>query len=95
MTPRIRGRVGQITDPPELAGKWAFEIKVTNLAATKTFMDTGPLGDFATQEEALAALRKEVKRLSDSLQAGIDGHISGEYLDMKSGGTLRKWNDEN
>lgn len=95
MIPRIQGRVGQVEDPPDLKGKWAFEITVTILGtdASDTF---GPIGYWDTEATALQNLQDCVKMLVEKFEKDTTGNISGEYFDMKTN-SRRRWDksDEN
>ncbi len=91
MSVRVRGRVGQITEPPDVAGRWAFEVLITDLGAENVLKSIGPLGDFATEKEAQDALRREVRFISETISGVMDGKPSGRYIDMKNGGIVREW----
>lgn len=91
---RIRTQSGQIESPPELAGKWAFEISFWSLDGETKLNAMGPFGAFETQKEAITESKKAARMASEEFEKAIVGKTSGKYFDMKNGGTLRPW-DEN
>lgn len=92
MIPRIQGRVGEIESPPELAGRFTFEIFFSVIGQgdpEKVFQ--GP--DYATYEEAMRELRQACRAACEKIEMDIDGETSGKFIDMKTN-HLRSW-DEN
>lgn len=92
MIPRIRGKVGIIDDPPELAGQFAFEISLWDLTGeTKIGESFGPFGPFKTDREAQDELKKATKSVCEEIERTETGDVSGRYLDLKNGGVMRPW----
>lgn len=92
MIPRIQGRVGEIESPPELAGRFTFEVFLSFMGdgePQKVFQ--GP--DYATHEEAMKELRNACRICCEKIETDIDGKPSGKFIDMKTN-HLRSW-DEN
>lgn len=84
MIPRIRGSAIQKEN-----GKWTF------------FMLVGELGkeehdeynfdfDFDTKELAIEELKRAAQIACEAFEKGVDGKVSGNYIDMKTNST-RKW----
>lgn len=92
--PRIRGRVGQFAEPEEWKDKYCFEILVADLYGNNIGDPIGPFGPYDTEEKAKEEMRSAVRMAAESYETKANGQASGEYLDMKNGGIIRKW-DEN
>ena len=93
MIPRIRGRIGEISEPKELQGKFAFEVSIWSFDGEKQLSDPiGPYGPFETHAEAQAEMKNVVRMISEAIEKNETGKLSGSYLDMKNGGILRSWN---
>jgi hypothetical protein len=88
--PRIQGKVGQATDPPEYVGKWFFTIWVSFLMNPEDKTEFGPIGPWDTEKIAQKELRDCVKMLAEMVERKIVGKTSGEYIDMLSN-TRRRW----
>lgn len=95
MPPRIRGRLAQIEDPPELKGKWAYEISMWDLIG-ETMIGGEPikmLGPFDTEEEACRIGKEACRVCCDTVEEKTTGQKSGKYLDLKNGGVLHPWDE--
>lgn len=87
--PRIRGRVGQIAEPSELAGKWAFEISMWDFYGKEQIGDPfGPFGCYETEALAKDAMREACRKACEAVGGSPDS-----YMDMKNGGVLRQWEE--
>lgn len=95
LPPRIMGRVGRIEQPPELVGKWAFEIRVS-LLGSGDGDSLGEWGPFDTEEIAQTELVKACKLACEAAEEAAGLPPSGKYIDMKTN-QLKPWDksDEN
>lgn len=91
LPPRIKARVGQATPGQGVDGKWFFEIIVANFYGENIGEPFGPIGPFDTEQAAQAEMRNAVRIVAESLEVKISGEKSGQYMDMKDGGILKKW----
>ena len=88
--PRIRGKVGQIeSDDPKLAGKWIFEIYVSEFGGGEGDC-VGQFGPWDTEAIAQSELRNAVRMCSEHWEKATTGTVSGKYVDLKSN-VLRSW----
>jgi len=83
--PRIRGRVGQGDDD-----KWYAEISFADLYGNQQG-DPIQIGPFDAEKFARTAMMDACKIASDEWVKSIGQNPTGEYLDMKNGGVLKKW----
>jgi hypothetical protein len=94
LPPRIRGRVGQASEPKEWAGKFAFEISMWTFDGETQIGDPfGPFGPYDTEAQAKDAMRRACQLASESIEQAMTGKVSGKYLDLKNGGVLRQWEE--
>lgn len=92
--PRIRGKVGAIEDPKDLAGKFAFTISLWTFDGEKMIGDPfGPFGPYETEAIAKEEMRKVTKEICEEIERNETGKVSGMYLDLKNGAVLRSWSD--
>lgn len=92
--PRIQGRVGQIEDPPELAGKWVFSLWMSFVGdgqPPRTLLEN--IGPYATRDIAMAELRLASKRAVEAAQEAVGMKSTGDYVDLKDNRT-KNFNDE-
>jgi hypothetical protein len=87
--PRIQGKVGQATEPAEVAGKWFFTIWVTVMGSGES-EEFGPYGPWDTEIIAKRELEIACRQISDTIAENIPGGVPGQYLDMKDN-KLKKW----
>lgn len=94
--PRIRGKVGQATEPPEYAGKWFFTIWMNEFGAGEpTDADSlGQFGPWDSEEIAHKELKNAVQLCCDQITTLVDDKPSGEYIDLKTN-VRRKWDRSN
>ena len=93
MIPRIQGRVGTIEDPPELAGKFAFEIILSDIGGAGQIGDPiGPFGPFDTEAEAQRELRKACRTACEDISKKVPGGDPTKYFDMQQN-KLRNWDE--
>lgn len=95
--PRIQGRVGQIEDPEDIKGKWAFEITISMLGDPTCEPHTsGPFGPWDSEKIALEELEKAVKLCTEKYEEAVTGEVSGQYYCVKTD-SVRRWDrsDEN
>ena len=84
---RIRGKVGQIEEPPEYAGKWAFSIWISELGGgdvNEGAPDVGPLGPYDTESIAKEEMKRCAQVCCEVIEKEFTGKVSGMYVDMKS-----------
>lgn len=93
--PRIQGKVGQATEPPEVAGKWYFEMWLTSIGGGEGD-SLGLFGPWETEEQAKVELRRASQMAVETIEEKMDGKKSGKYIDMKTN-SVRRWDkgDEN
>lgn len=89
---RIRGKVGQATEPEEVQGKWFFQIWLTTFGGGEG-ESLGHFGPFETEDIAQAELRKASQMISETITEKITGKKSGLYIDMKDN-QLKSWEKE-
>lgn len=89
MIPRIQGKVGKATEPPEVAGKWFFEMWLSELGGARCD-SLGLFGPWETEEVAQAELRRASQLACEAIEKAVDGKTSGKYVDIKSNLT-RRW----
>lgn len=90
--PRIRGKVGQATEPADVAGKWFFEMWLSQMGEGEGD-SLGMFGPFDTEEQAQAELRNACQLACEAIEKKMTGEISGHYIDMKSN-ELKKWENQ-
>lgn len=88
--PRIQGAVGQVSEPPEFAGKWFFEMWLSFLGRDEEKRSLGQFGPWDSEKEAEEELRAAAKIACDLIERDISGNTSGEYIDMKTN-LRRRW----
>lgn len=91
-TPRIQARTGQITDPPELVGKWTFEIHLTYIGGGEDKKVLQCPAYFETEAEAKTAMREAARVACEACEKMMGSEVSGNYLDLKSN-AVRKWDE--
>jgi hypothetical protein len=89
-TPRIQARVGEIEDPPELKGKWTFEI-ILSILGTDMRESFQCRKSFDTKEEAHQEMELEVQKITKIASEGV-GSDPEKYVDLKTG-QLRNWKE--
>lgn len=95
MPPRIRGKIGQATEPDDVKGKWFYEISLWSFDGETQLGDPfGPFGPFETRVLAADALEHAAKNCAQIIEREQTGKVSGKYLDFKNGGVMRKWGDK-
>lgn len=92
MIPRIRGRSGLI-ESGEHKDKWGYELSLWTLDGETQIGGPWQLGPFKTKEEAQEAGMDATRLACETIEKGIDGKVSGKYLDFKNGAILRPWNN--
>lgn len=93
MIPRIRGKLGQATDPGEYQGKWFFELWLTELGGGGgDGMSLGQFGPWDSEEIAGEELRKAAQLACEAIEQSMDGKVSGKYIDMKTN-EMRSWDE--
>jgi hypothetical protein len=92
MIPRIKGRVGQATEPPEVAGKWFFELFLTTLGGGTEMTPMGTFGPFDTELEAKTELKSAARMACEVIEKDISGTTSGKHIDMKTN-EVRPWDE--
>lgn len=85
---RVRGRKF------EEGGKFHAEVSIWTMDGEGQ-IDCWVIGPFGNIELADKAMMDAVRIVCDKIQEEADGQVSGTYLDMKNGGILRKWGDQN
>ncbi len=91
--PRIRGKVAEAEPGQGMDGKWFYTIEVATLYGEAIGAPIGPFGPFDSREIALIKLKEAAKEISDDIQKAMGQEVTGDYLDMKNGGVLRKWDE--
>lgn len=93
---RIRGKVGQATEPPEYAGKWFFQMWLSPLGSgdVKPEESLGEFGPWDTEGIAQSELSKAARVASEALEKAETGKVGGAYIDMKTN-LLRYWDKRN
>lgn len=88
---RIRGKVGQATEPPEYAGKWFFQLWLSPFGSGDPVPgdSLGEFGPWHSEAEAQAELRKAAQIASEAIEKKTVGEVSGMYIDLKSNLTKR------
>lgn len=95
---RLKGRVGEAEPGQGYDGKWFAQISVWDVSGTN---EAGPpimIGPWDTKEVAEENLKKAVEEASKAVlerQFGKGAGANGAYLDLKNGGIMRKFGDEN
>jgi len=89
MIPRIRGKVGQATEPEDVKGKWYFNLEITTLGGSES-STMGPIGPYDTEAQAKKGLELAAKIACDVAEEAITGKASGEYIDLKTN-ERRRW----
>jgi hypothetical protein len=93
--PRIRCRSAEIIDPPELRGKWAFEVSLWDFYGERQIGEPfGPYGAFDTQAQAIEESKRCAQMICDDIVKSMGEEPTGRYLDMKNGGVVRKWEND-
>lgn len=93
MIPRIRGKVGQANHPPEMAGKWFFEMWLSDIGDGEG-KSIGMCGPYENKDDALVALRHASQVACEACEVGMGQKPSGEYIDMKTN-TTKYWDRRN
>jgi len=91
--PRIRGKIGQATDPEEFKGKYFFYIILAELDGTPIGDPIGPFGPFDTEKQAQIELRKVCRKAAEGIEVELTGKVSGKYIDFNNNGALRSWDE--
>lgn len=89
MPPRIRGKVGTADD-----GKIYFEISIWDFYGKQQAGEPFTIGPWKDEQEAHDEMKKAVKIVCESIEKSQGNKPSGEYMDMKSGGILRPWENQ-
>jgi len=94
--PRISSRIGQAEEPPELRGKWFFEIFLTQLGEEIDLKNPiGTFGPFESEEEAKKESANACRLACEEFEKRTCGKVSGGYLDLKEGGKRKSWESKN
>lgn len=91
MIPRIRGKVGQATDPAEVAGKWFFELSMWDYTGEKMVGEPWTIGPWETEAKAHEEMLVACRIACETIEKAHGEEPSGKFLDMKNGGVLRPW----
>ena len=92
--PRIRGRVGELIVDNKPSGKYCFEISIWDFEGKNQVGERlGPYGNFATQKEAMDALKNACKMCCEEAERQAGCAPSGKFMDMKAGGVMRRWEE--
>lgn len=92
--PRIRGQTGQIMEPEEYAGKWAwtieilweqFGVKLPEVLNTINSYELKKIRIFDSQELAENDLQKECDVLCELINKAAGGTGKEGFLDMQDG----------
>ena len=86
MIPRIRGKVGQAVDPPDMVGKWFFEMWLTEIGGGEG-KSLGQFGPWESEQIAKTELKRAAEIACKAIEPG------GDYVDMKTN-EQRTWGDE-
>lgn len=92
MIPRIRARVGQATEPPEMAGKYFVELSLWTLDG-ETLIGDWNIGPWDTEEIAKKEMMRATQLVSQGIEKEMTGKMSDRYFDLKNGGVMRPWKD--
>ena len=92
MIPRIQARVGQASEPADVAGKWFFEMFLSSLGGGNEPLSMGQFGPWDTEEIAHKEMRRACKLACETIEEKMSGQKSGKYIDMKTNET-RDWNE--
>lgn len=91
---RIRGRVGQAEDPPEMIGKWFAELEMAMLGEGN-FKRLATIGPFETESEAKKALKESAELAVKKTQEAFGVEPSGCHYDMKTNKLHKSFFSEN
>lgn len=91
--PRLQGKVGQATEPPEMVGKYFFTIWITALNEPHWRKELGPFGPWDTKETAERELSNAAQMICEEVEKLHGGQVTGEYFDLKTN-LRRKWGDK-
>lgn len=91
MIPRIRGKVGQIEEPIEDRGKYAFTLWLTTVGGGEG-KELGTWGPYPTEAEAKAEMKKTAQVAVEAWEIHSTGSKSGKYIDMQTN-ELRRWEE--
>jgi hypothetical protein len=87
---RVRGKVGQVEDPPELAGAWAWSIFVVldgvlGMIPVRDIhsYELSPMRLFATRREAELDLERESITVCAIINQGMGGSGEEGFFDLK------------
>ncbi len=94
MIPRFQGRVGQIEDPEEFKGKWAFEVWLSFIGDGNEPKSLGMQGPFDTEETAHFELKLAVNKLVKTAQEAVGAEPNGDCIDLKTN-KIRNIGEEN
>jgi hypothetical protein len=92
--PRIRARVGKISEPQEFKNQWAFEISMWTFDGETQVGELGTFGPYKTEKEAHEKMRLMTQTICESVEHKMTGGISGKYLDLKNGAVMRPWQEQ-
>lgn len=93
LPPRIRAVAGQADHPPEMVGKWFFELSLWDFTGEKRLGDTLTFGPWPDEKTAKDEMRKAGRLACESVEKGYGFEPGGKFLDMKNGGVLRSWEE--
>lgn len=85
--PRIQARTGEVQDPPELKGKFVFEVFLSFVGdgrEPERILQSKP---FDTEVEAKKEMRDAVELLIKESQKAYGAEPTGEYIDLKTNET--------
>jgi len=89
--PRIQARVGEIEEPEEYKGKYAFEVILSFIGESEG-RKLGDWGPFDTEKEARAEMKEVCKVVAEECEKAYGKQPDGKYLDLKTN-ELRNWED--
>ena len=87
--PRYRGKIGEISEG-EFAGRFAFEIDITNEDATELFNIVEPQETYSTHAEALISMRAAIQMMANYFAKAYGFRETTVFHDKKDGDKLKK-----
>lgn len=94
MIPRIRGKVGQATEPADVAGKWFFELSIWDFTGEHLIGEPWNIGPWDSEEIAHEEMRRACRLACGAIEKSHGQEPSKDFLDMKNGGILRSWDNQ-
>lgn len=91
--PRIKARVGEVEPGQGHDGEFCFEVLMFTMS-NKFVGHLGTFGPYKTEKEAQAKMREATKMICQKIELDETGKTSDEYLDLKNGAEMRKWDEQ-